>query len=992
MRIRVLGPVEVRNDGHWHGPGTPKQRAILAALVAASGTTVSTDQLIDGVWHEDVPQTAVNLIQGHIARLRRALDDRFGKLLRTQTPGYRLVLAPEELDSTVFELLMRDGVAAMQVGGYEKASKILANGLSLWRGPAFSDAVKSLDVERECERLEQLRLTALEARVQADLELGRHNPLIPELQQLVDSHKLHEPFWGQLMSALYRSGRRADSLAVYERLRSVLDSELGVAPTKAIQNLLGEIIADGTAHDTLAYATRASADADGIPRQLPSDARTFTGHAHALSRLDTLLASDQEAGDQRSVSVIVITGPAGIGKTTLAIHWAHRNAHRFPDGQLYVNMHGFSAANPLDPHDAMGDLLLGVNVPVSEICPTAHARISQYRTALAKRRILLLVDNADAVDSVRPLIAGAPGSLIIVTSRNRLPGLVAIDGAQTVTVEPFTPEESKLFLRRRIGRPQVKGDARIFDELVSHCDGLPLALAAVVARCAIAPPSCSLKAIADELAGRAHLVPDTVVSDDASVDLRASLSWSYRTLTRDAAHLFRLLGQHADRDVSLPAAARLAGHSAEHTRRLLTELCCMHLLCERADGRFTMPDLLRGYAAELGQRLPEVPRMKNEDRPDVHRWLRDNLPVCEMVPESDGDAAFLITRYDDAVSVLTDKRITIDPRELAQTTPSTSGKKSIFDTEPPDHTRMRKPISDAFSNVSVERLRPRIHELYTRAIDAFAGRGHADLMGEYALPVPVDVFHEILGVPRAERVPATELIDMIWRSAGVSQPDEGAGARIDDYVARMLAYKRTHRGDDVVTSLITALESGELHDPEELHGMLAGLIGGGLITTVTLLASSITRMLQYQDQLRAVLSQRAGWDRAVEETLRYESVVQVTNFRYAKDALRIGDVDIPEGSRILVSLASANHDERRFAGADVFDIDRAQGRHIAFGHGRHFCTGAKLSRIEAELGLSTLFTRLTDLRLEPDDAAITWTFGPMFRGPGEIPVSFTPHG
>lgn len=384
--------------------------------------------------------------------------------------------------------------------------------------------------------------------------------------------------------------------------------------------------------------------------------------------------------------------------------------------------------------------------------------------------------------------------------------------------------------------------------------------------------------------------------------------------------------------------------------------------------------------------------MKNEDRPDVHRWLRDHLPVCEMIPEKDGEAAFLVTRYDDAVSVLTDKRITIDPRELSRSTGATTGKKSIFDSEPPDHTRMRRPISDALSNVGVERLRPRIHELYAQAIDAFAGRGHADLMGEYALPVPVDVFHELLGVPPSERVPAAELIDLIWRSAGVSRPDEDATSRIDDYVRHIAAYKHIHRGDDMATSLITALESGELRNRDELHGMLAGLIGGGLITTVTLVASSITRMLQYPEQLQAVLSQRAGWDRAVEETLRYETVVQVSNFRYAKDAMRVGDVDIPGGGRLLVSLASANHDERRFENADVFDVDRAQGRHMGFGHGRHFCTGAKLSRVEGELGLSTLFTRLTDLRLEPDDDVITWTFGPMFRGPGQIPVSFTPRG
>jgi DNA-binding SARP family transcriptional activator len=602
MRIRVLGPVEVRDDDHWRAPGTPKQRTILAALVAASGTTVSADQLIDTVWPAGAPHTAVNLVQGHIARLRRALGDRSGRLLRTQTPGYRLVLAPEELDSAVFELLLRDGVAASQVGDYEKASKILANGLGLWRGSAFSDAVKSLDTERECERLEQLRLTALEARVAADLELGRHNSLTPELQRLVDTHKLHEPFWGQLMSALYRSGRRAESLAVYERLRAVLDTELGVAPTKAIQNLLGEIVADGTAHDTLAYATRTSADADGVPRQLPPDARTFTGHAGALSRLDALLASDQEVGDQRPVTIIVITGPAGVGKTTLAIHWAYRNAHRFPGGQLYADLHGFSAADPLDPGDAMRDILLGLGVPLEEIYPTAHARISQYRTALARRQVLLLVDNAHCADTVRPLIAGAPGSLVIVTSRHRLPGLVAIDGAHTVTVEPLSPEESRLFLRRRVGQSRFDSDPRLLNELVGHGDGLPLALAAVVARCAVVPSSCPLWPVADELAGRAGRLLDAV-GDDAGVDLRTSLSWSYQTLSRDAAHLFRLLGQHPGRDVPLSAVAKLAGLSAEQARRLLTELCCVHLLREPAPGRFALPDLLRTYAAELGQRL-----------------------------------------------------------------------------------------------------------------------------------------------------------------------------------------------------------------------------------------------------------------------------------------------------------------------------------------------------------------------------------------------------
>lgn len=599
MRVRVLGPLEICSDGDWRWPGTAKQRSVLAALVVAGGKTVSVDQLTETVWSENVPPTAVNLIQGHVGYLRRALGDSFGEILRTRSPGYQLILSSGELDSSLFELMVKEGTAAWHGGDHENASKTLAEALGLWRGPAFADVPMSPEVKLQAARLEQLRLTALETHVDADLELGLHNALIPELQQLVESHQLYEPFWGQLMRALYCSGRRAEAMVTYERLRDVLDSELGVEPMKAVQALREEILADGTVTDTTPYARRKVIE---VPRQLPSDIGGFTGRADILTLLDDVVTHDDQGFDPRPLTIIVVAGQAGVGKTTLAVHWAHKNAQRFPDGQLYVDLCGFAGKPPLDAYDAMRDVLQSVDVRQEQISTTPAARLSQYRTVLSNRRMLVVLDDACTVDQVRPLLAGGPGSVVIVTSRNQLSGLVALEGAQIVTIDPFSPEEATLFLRRRIGRPRSDGEAKAVEQLVGHSDGLPLALATVAAQCAVS--TTFVTNLAKQLGQGGGRKLDAFVSSDASVDMRATFSGSYRVLGEDAAHLFRLLGQHPNRDVSLRTAARLAGLPHHHVRRLLAELCCVHLLREYAPGRYVMPGLLHVYAAELGTGSP----------------------------------------------------------------------------------------------------------------------------------------------------------------------------------------------------------------------------------------------------------------------------------------------------------------------------------------------------------------------------------------------------
>lgn len=597
VRIRILGPLEVFSGCRWIRPGPPKLRAMLAALVAAKGSTVSTDRLIETVWSDSVPATASNLVHGHVARLRRLLGDPAGEILQTQSPGYRLLLPDGGLDSSLFEIRIKEGVAVLQDGRYEHAVKLLGDALGLWRGAPFADVPDPASLDFEVARLEQMRLTALEARADALAELGQYQELLPELRQLVESHPMHEPFWGQLMTALYRTGRRADCLAVYNRLRTILDAELGVQPGKAIQSIRNEVLGDGSAELGAERANHKQAEASETPHLLPPCIRGFTGRAGLLDQLDTKATDD--AGDGERIFIIVITGLAGAGKSTLAIHWAHRISHKFPDGQLYIDLRGYAPEPPLGTGEAAREFLLSLGIPAQQIPQSAFSALSQYRSMLASRRMLVVLDNAYSVDQVRPLLAGSPGSVVVITSRNQLSGLAAVEGAHKVTVEAFTPEEAIHFLRRRTGTGRAGLRTESLHEINKLCDGLPLALAVVATRCETGSPS-SLQNLLEDLRRSGASALDALTTADTSIDVRASFSWSCRALSEQACHLFRLLGRTAKRDVLAADAAELAGLAPQRARRLLDQLCCAGLLSEPAPGRYAMPGLLRAYASMLG--------------------------------------------------------------------------------------------------------------------------------------------------------------------------------------------------------------------------------------------------------------------------------------------------------------------------------------------------------------------------------------------------------
>ncbi|MFB7664833.1 cytochrome P450 [Kitasatospora sp. NPDC056138] len=376
-----------------------------------------------------------------------------------------------------------------------------------------------------------------------------------------------------------------------------------------------------------------------------------------------------------------------------------------------------------------------------------------------------------------------------------------------------------------------------------------------------------------------------------------------------------------------------------------------------------------------------------------YRWLQENAPACLMASAGTDEATCFVTSYELSRAALLDQRLSVDPRRSGSADPAAAaGDRSVLDTDPPDHGRMRRVVNHAFSQSAVDALRPRIAEICREAIAAFAGRGQADLMAEYALLVPVAVIHEILGVPPAEREDPAVFMDMFWRAVVAREPEPEATEFVDGYVTRILDHKRAHPGDDVTTALLRALDGGQLRDESELRGMLAAMLGPGHSTTIPLLASGIVRLLQHPDQLGKAVADPRRWPDVVEELLRHDSVVQASANRYALEDLAIGDVQVPRGSTVLMSLAAANRDPARFEHPDAFDIDRPRQTHLSFGYGTHFCLGAHLGRAEGEVALATLFEALPDLRLTVPAEEIVWTFGPMLRGPAEVPAAFTPGG
>ncbi|WP_328349723.1 tetratricopeptide repeat protein [Streptomyces sp. NBC_00445] len=603
----LLGTVELRGaDGAAADPGPAKQRTVLAALLVDAGRWVATETLIDRVWGQDLPAQTRPSLYAYIARIRRMLASTAAPLdvgtggaaagpqLRRGPGGYLLDVPLDRVDVHRFRRLVdqaraTDRTAAERVAGLREA-------LGLWRGEPLA-GLAGVWVERTRHSWGQQRIEAVLAWSEAELRVGNSAGVIGMLDGLVAEHPLVEPLTVALMRALHAAGRSPEALACYTVLQKRLAEDLGTDPGAEVQQIHQAILrgepAPPTARGTLPPAQAVPGRA--VPAQLPLEAQGFTGRQEELARLDGILA----AAGERSAAVVVsaVSGMAGVGKTALAVHWAQRVADRFPDGQLYVNLRGFDPSGAaVTPDQAVRGFLDALGVPAQQVPLDLQARVGLYRSLLAGRRVLVVLDNARDADQVRPLLPGSPGCLAVVTSRNRLTGLVAAEGAHPLALDLLSPAEARDLLARRLGAHRVAAEPDAVQEIVTRCARLPLALAIVAARAAT-HSGFPLSAVADELRD-SHGSLDAFTGGEVTTDVRAVFSWFYDALSAPAARLFHLLGLHFGPDISAPAAAALVGLPLRQTRGLLAELTRAHLLTEHLPGRYTLHDLLRVYAGE----------------------------------------------------------------------------------------------------------------------------------------------------------------------------------------------------------------------------------------------------------------------------------------------------------------------------------------------------------------------------------------------------------
>ncbi|WP_232838281.1 AfsR/SARP family transcriptional regulator [Streptomyces geranii] len=639
----LLGTVELRSaDGTVVDVGPAKRQTVLAALLVDAGRWVTVETLIDRVWGEELPARVRPSLYAHVSRIRRALASCAGTAgagpgadegaeraqLRRGPGGYLLDVPSGGVDVQLFRRLVEQA-RATDCPDAERVAK-LRRALGLWRGEPLSGLAGGW-AERTRHGWRQERIEAVLAWADAELRVGEHARVISSLTGAIAEHPLVEPLTMMLMRALQTAGRGAEALTWYTVLQKRLAEELGTDPGAEVQRVHRAILRGESARPATDSPRPPSATGTGqavVPAQLPLDVRGFGGRQEELARLDGILAA--AAGRPAAVVVSAVSGTAGVGKTALAVHWAHRVADRFPDGQLYVNLRGFDPSGAaMTPDQAVRGFLDALGVPAQRVPVDAEARVGLYRSLLAGRRVVVVLDNARDPAQVRPLLPGSAGCLAVVTSRNRLTGLVAAEGAHPVALDLLSPAEAHDLVTHRLGEHRVAAEPDAVEEIVTRCARLPLALAIATARAATRPGLPLARLAAELAAAHGSLTAFTGDSDDPMTDARAVFSWSHRALGPGAARLFTLLGLHPGPDISVPAAAGLTGLPLHQVRTQLGELSDAHLVTEHLPDRYTLHDLLRAYTTEQARTLdPDT-----EQQPAVRRVLDHYLSAAHAADQ-----------------------------------------------------------------------------------------------------------------------------------------------------------------------------------------------------------------------------------------------------------------------------------------------------------------------------------------------------------------------
>jgi DNA-binding SARP family transcriptional activator/tetratricopeptide (TPR) repeat protein len=638
VRFRLLGPLEIRAGEGWRGIGAPKWRSVLAPLLINAGQIVPADTLISAVWGEAPPAKAANLVSIYVLRLRRLMDEADSELLVTRAPGYQLRVSSPDTDALLFEAMVRDGRRAFADGDPKAAASGLTEALGLWYGRPLADVRATPLIEAEAERLTELRLEATELRLAAELACGGAAQAVAEIRRLLADHPLREGLWLLLMRALDGAGRHAEALEVYGQARSVIAAQLGVDPGAELRRLHAELLANDHAglpgiisSGTVTTSTGATSDGtvrsqartpapagQGVstagprpvrspapaPAQLPADIADFTGRGEQVKRLADLLSGPRANGDSGAVRIAVVAGAGGLGKTSLAVHAAHRLRRKFGDGQLYVDLLG-ATPNPLPAADVLARFLRDLGVDGRDIPVDPDERAARYRTALAGRRMLVVLDNARDAAQVRPLLPGAASCAVLVTTRSRMPDLAS---NRLVDLNVLDRAEALALFVKVVGEDRAAAEPEATAELLDACAGLPLAIRICAARLATRS-GWTIRAMANRLRDE-HRRLDELRAGDLAV--RASFQVSFASLPAvtgpggvDPARAFCLLGLWQGSSISSQAAAALFGAAEYLAADALEILVDTHLLESTEPDRYQFHDLLRVYASErAGSDLP----------------------------------------------------------------------------------------------------------------------------------------------------------------------------------------------------------------------------------------------------------------------------------------------------------------------------------------------------------------------------------------------------
>jgi DNA-binding SARP family transcriptional activator/Tfp pilus assembly protein PilF len=655
IKFRLLGPLEVWVDEQWREVSAPKWRSVLAALLISSGQVVSVDTLIDEVWGDAAPAKAANLVSIYVLRLRRLLGESGGALLVTRSPGYQLRIGPGDTDVRQFEAMVRDGRNALTTGDPARAAGHLAEALALWRGSPLADVPRSAMVAYEAERLVELKLDASELRITAELECGGHAQVVSDLRRLLADNPLREGLWVLLMKALNGSGRHAEALDAYGQARTAISDELGVDPGAELRALYAELLAEDSAGspggaagtilagsilagtvgvippaagtppvkgkrgqaaqrgkqaeesaaasvpDGLAWSSYGTAVASAppvstrSPAQLPADIADFTGREDQIGHVCDLLSGAGNDGNEGAVRIALVAGYGGLGKTSLAVHAAHQIRHVFTDGQLYVDLLGASA-HPLQPTEVLARFLRDLGVDGGDIPLDEAERSARYRTSLAGRRVLVLLDNAKDAAQVRPLLPGSASCAVLITTRSRMPDLAS---TKLVDLNVLDDDEALILFTKVVGDERAAAESEATAELLLACAGLPLAIRICAARLATRS-GWTIRSMANRLRDE-HRRLDEMTAGDLAV--RASFEVSFASLPSasrrgiDPALAFRLLGLWHGPTISCAAAAALFGSTEDQAADALEVLVDAHLLESKSQDRYKFHDLLRVYAS-----------------------------------------------------------------------------------------------------------------------------------------------------------------------------------------------------------------------------------------------------------------------------------------------------------------------------------------------------------------------------------------------------------